>query len=618
MCGVSAIFSSRPDGLEAAITRMVEVQDHRGPDGRGVLVDLVGDGAHFALGQNRLSIIDLTEHGSQPMRSRDGRFVLVYNGEVYNYLEIAADLDRSDLPETFGDTAVVLAALVKWGPQALPRFNGMWALLLYDTVARTLLISRDRFGVKPLYVYRNGTEFVVASEIKAILAAVRTRPFVNPDVAIPYLTRGLLNVSNQTFLTGIEQFPPASYQLFNLRNGQAVRPSQKFWQHPIEYGAQPAPGAVTPEEVRAVFLDAVTLRLRSDVPIGVLLSGGVDSSSIVGGIASTGNLGNVSVLAVTSNDPSANEERFIDLMASYVKVVPHKVNVSSDPRALLDRVTQASWYNAEPLCGVSDIAHLRLMELARSRGIKVMLSGQGADEQLGGYNKFFYFWLQELLRGRNYFAAAKTVAQFAINSHTLYEFRISEAIRYLQRSRLAGPGVITEEHAHRDSLNIGLQESYAHREFIDLTQTSVPALLHYEDRMSMSRSVEIRVPFLDYRVVECLARVHPSEKFAGGRTKSIFRDAIKGLVPHGIRYRRDKKGFTVPEDRWMRNDFRTEIADVFNSNMMAEQLGLIDAARLRSLYSQFVDGGGVLNGRHFFRAYAFEIFLRRFRPSGTA
>jgi len=620
VCGISAILTNRPDGLEAAIAAMVSVMNHRGPDGRGTYIDRIGETTYLGLGHNRLSIIDLTEHAAQPMTSRDGRFVLIYNGEVYNYREIARELDRRDLPdEGYGDTAVVLAALARWGPGALAKFNGMWALLFYDTQEKTLLVSRDRFGVKPLYYYRNGHDVVFASEIKGILAANRSSFAVNPDVAIPYLTRGLLNVSLDTFFSGIQQFPPASYQVLDLQASQSAAPApQRYWQHPFEAGEEPAAGTVTPEQLQAVFVDAVTLRLRSDVPVGVLLSGGVDSSSIVGAVARAGALGNLTVLSVVSDDPFANEERFIDLMAAFVDVVPQKVNVSTDPLGLLSRLSEASWFNDAPLSGIADIAHLRLMERADSLGIKVLLSGQGADEQLGGYNKFLYFWLQEQLRHGQYLPAAKTLAEFALHSNTLYEFRISEAVRYLGSARLARSTFIPREHQQRDHLDIGSQGSYAKREWIDLVKTSVPSLLHQEDRMSMSQSVEIRVPFLDYRLVELLARVHPSEKFAGGCTKSIFRKAMTGVVPPAIQYRRDKKGFTVPEDSWMKGAFKPAVMGAFHSDMMAADLGLIEAGKLRDMYAGFVRGRGYLNGRHFFRVYAFEMFLRRFLKNGFA
>jgi asparagine synthase (glutamine-hydrolysing) len=615
MCGISVIVSPDASALPEAIGRMVASMHHRGPDGTGTYLDRVSDAVSLALGHNRLAIIDLTDHAAQPMRSLDGRYVLVYNGEVYNYREIAAELDRAELPaEGTGDTAVVLAAITKWGPAALAKFNGMWSLALYDTRERTLLVSRDRFGVKPLYYCQEGATLYFASEIKAILLASRARLRINPDVAIPYLTRGLLNFSEGTFFDGVRQFPPASYQVIDLRSTAArfVPAPRRYWRHPYENGEVPAVGRVSADEVRSLFMDAVTLRLRSDVPVGVLLSGGIDSSSIVGAIARTTSLDNLTVLSVTSDDRTLNEEPFVDLMARHVNLTPQKFNVSRDPESLLASVSDACWFNDEPVCGIADIAHLRLMEGARARGIKVLLSGQGADEQLGGYNKFLYFWMQSLIKDGRYGKALQTFLQSATHSHTLYEFRLSEAIRYIGRSRLATKTFIAPVHQHRDAADLGLQGSYASREWIDLVRTSVPALLHYEDRMSMSRSVEVRVPFLDYRLVECLARVHPSEKFEGGWSKAIFRKAIVGLVPRQIQYRRDKKGFGVPEDDWMKHVLRPHLEEMFAPGMMAETLGLVDSCKLREMYSRFVSGSGYLNGRHFCRVYAFEAFARRF------
>jgi asparagine synthase (glutamine-hydrolysing) len=617
MCGISGIITPRADGAEAAIDRMVAVMNHRGPDGRGAWVRTISEACTLALGHNRLSIIDLSDHAAQPMTSGDGRHVLVFNGEVYNYREIAAQLDAAHRPAPgAGDTAVVLAAFRQWGPAALSRFNGMWALLLYDAGAKTLLLARDRFGVKPLYYYHDGAQLFLGSEVKAILAASGARLTVNPDTAIPYLTRGLLNCTEDSFFTGVQQFPPASYAVLDLTCPPPARPAtERYWRHPFEKGELPVAGRVSPEEIRATFLDAVTLRLRSDVPVGVLLSGGVDSSSIVGAIGQAGALENVTVLSVTSDDPAANEEPFIDIMARFSHLTPQKVNVSNDPMALLERLSESCWFNDEPVCGVSDIAERRLMELARSHGIKVLLSGQGADEQLGGYNKFFYFYLRSLLEAGRPLAAARTLAQFARHSNTLFEFRLSEAIRYIGRSRLASDTFIAPAHQHRDTIDIGYHGSYPKREWIDLVQTSVPALLHYEDRMSMSQSVEVRVPFLDYRLVEMLAAVHPSEKFDGGWTKSIFRKAIAGLVPKEIQYRRDKKGFNVPETRWMRGVFAPSTKALFASGLEAHRLGFLDAGALQRSYARFLDCKGYLNGRHFFRVYAFEAFLRRFADS---
>jgi len=614
MCGISLCCLADQSKVRTTIGKMVATLRHRGPDGDGLFTDILTDRRSIGMGHNRLSIIDLTDHASQPMQSTDGRYVLIYNGEVYNYREISQQLAPGDLPGgTFGDTAVVLAALIKWGPAALQRFNGMWALALLDRREQTLFISRDRFGKKPLYVYQDGASFYLASEVKAILVGTELRFRINPSVAVPYLTRGLLDFSDDTFFEGIRQFPAASFQVLKLDcDARIGHEAQRYWTHPLECGREPERGSVSPRQLRETFVDAVNLRLRSDVPVGVLLSGGVDSSSILGAIADTRQLGNVAVLSVISDDPGSSEESFINAMARYAGCSTHKVNVSVNSNALMDTVSEATWFNDAPLGAISSLAHLDLMRRAAERRIKVLLTGQGADEQLGGYNKFLYFYLLELLKSGRYAALARTMLQFAYGSNTYREFRISEAMRYIGSKRLAHDTYIAPAYQRFDSVDIGFHGSYTRREWIDLTKTSVPALLHSEDRMSMSRSVEMRVPFLDYRLVELLARVHPSEKFEGGWTKSIFRKSIEGLVPEEIRFRRDKKGFTVPGDDWMRADRNGRLRGIFEAEMMMEGLGFVNSTKLRAAYAKFRRASGYLNGRQFFRAYAFETFLRRF------
>jgi asparagine synthase (glutamine-hydrolysing) len=597
---------------------MTTITCHRGPDATGNYVDQVADGRFLALGHNRLSIIDLSEHAAQPMTTPDGRYTLVYNGEVYNYRELARELaGRELLDVAAGDTAVVLTALVEWGADALARFNGMWALVLYDRQAQTLLISRDRFGKKPLYYYQDGDSVFLASEIKAILSATDRRFSINAHVAIPFLTRGLVDVSNHTLFEDVKQFPAAGVEVIHLdRTAWTVGSDfRRYWRHPFEMGFEPTRGAVSPGQIRDLFLDAVSLRLRSDVPVGILLSGGLDSSSILGAVAELRSLQDVAVLSVISDDREASEEPFIDAMTAHVGAEAHKFNASTDPLDLLDDLPSACWYNDGPISSLSSLTHLALMKMAKKKRVKVLLTGQGADEQLGGYNKFFYFYLLECVRQGRLLSALTTVAQFSRNSSTLAEFRLSEATRYIGRKRLAKTSFIAAAHRGRDTLDIGYNGSYARREWIDITKTSVPALLHSEDRMSMSQSLEMRVPFLDYRLVELLAGVHPSEKFEGGWTKAIFRQAIEGLVPKEIQYRRDKKGFKVPSDAWMRGDLKGRMHEMFRSELLLETAGLVESGKLLRMYEAFTEGRGHLNGRMFFRAYSLEVFMRTFSES---
>ncbi len=614
MCGLSAIFAKLPFQLESDISRMVSAMSHRGPDGTGIFIDEVNSSTSLALGHNRLSILDLSPDGAQPMKSSCGRYVLVLNGEVYNYREIASELDVDERPRgSFGDTAVVLAALKKWGSAALSRFNGMWALLFYDSLQGTLLVSRDRFGKKPLYFFQNESRLYFASEIKAILAVSNSKQSFNINCIVPYLTRGLLNFSDQTFFNNIFAFPAASFQIINLHDALPQEMQfTRYWLHPYEVGSMEYLPHCSYDEVRELFIDAVRLRLRSDVPVGVLLSGGLDSSAITGAISSFQSLDNISLLSVISDDSAASEETFIDCMANHVHHAVEKTNVSLAPLSLLGEVSSCSFSHDQPILGISDIAHFKMMQRAHSIGVKVLLSGQGADEQLGGYNKFFYFYLQELIRSGQYVQACKLLAQSAWNSNTLYEFRLSEARRYLSMKAFRQIDYIAPEYCDLDGVNTSYQGSYSMREWLDITSLSLPALLHFEDRNSMSVSTEVRAPFLDYRLVDLLARINPAEKFEGGWTKSIFRKAITGLVPREIQYRRDKKGFNVPEDLWMRTCYQPAMLDVFGSDMLSDSLGFLNGNKLREAYLGFVAGKGWLNGRQFMRAYALELFLRRF------
>jgi asparagine synthase (glutamine-hydrolysing) len=615
MCGISAIVGTDRGLSDRLVRRMAALQHHRGPDGTGVAIERSGDSVWLALGHNRLAILDLTEAAAQPMVSADQRFVLIYNGEVYNYLEIARELPENARPAPgSGDTAVILAALSTWGPKALNRFNGMWSLLLFDRQERTLLISRDRFGVKPLCYGFGPTGLVLASEVKAVLMGLGARVRLNPNATIPYLTRGLMDFSEDTFFEGVRQFPPASYVVLDLSSVPTrMPPAERYWLHPFECGQTPRRGFLKPEDLRSLFEDAVSLRLRSDVPVGVLLSGGVDSSAILGAARTALPAGDLRVLAVTSEDPESNEEPFIDLASNWNNVSASKVNVSRDPMLLFKQVGESCWYNDAPLTSVAAVAHRMLMQRASDLGLKVLLSGQGADEQLAGYNKFLYFYAIDLLRKGNLSEASTLLFQFALKSNTLYEFRIAEALRYVGRERLVSGTFIARAHHKRDYVNIGLSGTFARREWLDIAKTSVPALLHYEDRMSMSHSVEIRVPFLDYRVVEALAQVDVADKLAGGWTKALFRDAIAGLVPPEIQFRKDKRGFTVPDDVWVSGQYRPELDRTFKAPMLAAELGIIDPSRLLEQYRKFCSGRGYLTGRHFFRMFALESFLRRFQ-----
>ena len=610
MCGISGIISRKNTSLVQPLNSMVATQRHRGPDGQGTHFDKLDSFYNIGLGHNRLAILDLSEHSKQPMVSQDGNFALSYNGEIYNFQELATELGLvHNCNSVRGDTEVVFEALRRWGPEAFSRFNGMWAILFYDRLSHTLLVSRDRLGIKPLYVCKHDDNVYFASEIKAILNATNHKFRLNPNVAVPYLTRGLLDIGSETFFQGITAFQPGTYQLIDLKKVDMSDPTP-FWLHPFKRGKLET--TKNSSSVKEVLLDSVKIQLRSDVPIAVLLSGGIDSSAITGAATKYLGMGNVATLSVVSDEPDCDESRFISVMAKHVMINPILVNVSTNPLSMLEMIPEATWSNDQPLCGLSDVAHLLLMQQAKKLGFKVLLSGQGADEEFGGYNKFFYFYIQDLLKQGHYFLAIKIILASVCRTKTLWEFRWSEALRYLNPTKLEQMTFIRPEVESAGSVNAGLGNSYQERECKDLLELSLPQLLHFEDRLSMSQSIEVRVPFLDHRLVELAATISPNDKFRGGWSKSILRDAIAEIVPPSIRFRKDKKGFTIPEAKWMRNEFVRPYQNMLAKPMLAHTFGIIDQEKATSQYASFLKGKGFLNARHFFRLYLFEAFLRRF------
>lgn len=615
MCGIVGIIRKGPENPAAAVSGMLSVIPHRGPDDTGAFVENIGETAWLGLGHNRLSILDLTVRGHQPMKSPDGRYVLVYNGEVYNYLEIARELGcDAVLDISSGDTAVVLAALIKWGTEAFKRFNGMWALAFYDRSKGTLLLSRDRMGVKPLYYYRDEQQFIFASEIKAILQACGRRLGVNRKVAARYLLQSVLDAQPETFFEGIYQFPPAGFAVIDLKKPvDQDPPFQVFWRHPYELDMNGAADSPSAEELRETFIDAVRLRLRSDVPLGVLLSGGIDSSSIVGAVGKLGMLDNLQVLSVVSDDVESNEEPFIDLMAEFSGCRVSKFNADRDPDILLDSLPDACWYNDEPLGGLPSVAHRNLMKIARDNGITVLITGQGSDEQLGGYNKFLYFYLQDCLRHWRWPEALSMLWGCAKEGTIISEFRWREAKRYLPGlAKRSGSQYLDPTISDADLVDTRLGKSYQEREWRDIRYLSIPVLLHYEDRMSMSWSREMRVPFMDYRLVELLGKTPPSAKLQAGWTKAIFRKAMEGIIPKEIQYRKDKRGFNLPVEKWMRGVLRQRFSGMFDNAMLAEDQGFISRRAVRAMFMDFLEGKSFVNHKDIFNVYCFETWLRRF------
>jgi len=620
MCGVAGIISIRPDpSLGEQLDRMIRIQAHRGPDGRGVWTECVGN-IQVGLASARLAILDLRDAAGQPMTCEDGRHVLVYNGEVYNYRELRAELQGLGVMfGTSGDTEVVLRALVQWGTAAFEKFNGMWGLAWLDRRTGFLVLSRDRLGVKPLYWHRDGERLLFASEIKGILVGAGKRFAANRTAVARYLMQSQLDAQSQTFFAGIESIPAGHYVQLDLRRADLAVQPHRYWtvpEYPLTDGRPP-----DIEQIRETFHDAVRIRLRSDVPVGVLLSGGLDSSSIAAGVRrSLGDGVDLRLFSMVSDEPRYSEAPFIERMAAHLgtgTVIGHVRLDAHEAFRALDTVT---WHNDEPIGSFSTIAHYLLMRLAKDLGVTVILCGQGGDELLCGYLKYWAFYLQSLARAGRWGAAAQVIASATWRGTVLPYVRLNEGKRYLpavlrpKGIDLRGPLLQGTD----SLLDLGLGDGgLVARQRDDLSRLSLPALLHYEDRMSMALSREIRLPFLDHRVVSLLLPLAPQWKLRDGWSKWVFRKAMEPDLPPEITWRKDKQGFDNPQSQWLRKELRGDVETILGDELLTVRAGLIDAAGLRQRYAAYRRQGpdrGALSFKDIFNPLALEIWARRFEP----
>ncbi len=434
MCGIFGVLQPAalrldPDILEAA----ARVQAHRGPDGRGMKSYPLGRNT-LVFAHQRLSIIDLSDAGLQPMEFGDGEGSLIYNGELYNYLELRAELAVAGARfSTRTDTEVLLTALHHWGPErALSSFNWMGALAWLDRAGARLVLACDAGSEKPLYLYADEERFVFASEIKTLLTLLGRKFALDRDVVGQFLFQGMSDASTRTFFDGIRRIEAGTYLVLDLAAEKLQAVTSRF-QAP-RFADDPASLSLDQfiEKLRSLFIDSVRVRLRSDVPVGVLLSGGVDSSSIAAVAQSlVGRDSAPRLLSAISDDPRFDESVHIEVMERHLQQQAQRITLRMTPDRMAAELSEANWYNDAPIAGLSALAHRRLMMRAVELGLTVILSGQGADEILLGYRKFLGFYLQSLLRQGKVFKGVAVLASFIANRSVVAQFEVSDAKRYV-------------------------------------------------------------------------------------------------------------------------------------------------------------------------------------------
>jgi asparagine synthase (glutamine-hydrolysing) len=620
MCGILGCIGPGTRPEEKTFVASLDTIAHRGPDDHGVFVD-----DNVLLGHRRLSILDLSPAGHQPMVDPESGAVIVFNGEIYNYLELRAELtQRGCRFRSQTDTEVLLKAYLEWGPDALKRMNGMWAFAIWLPRQRKLFFARDRFGVKPLY-YLHADGFTFASEPKAILSLRPEQRAVNVKTLYEFIALSQIYVSHASFYKDIALVPPAHCGEYDIehRNLRLWR----YWDYPDSPAEDLKPDQAA-EQFETLFTDAVRLRLRSDVPVGISLSGGLDSSAILAAIA--GKLGGRPVCFTSVfGEKEPSESNWAEAAAKPYAIDP--VEVPAPFHEWLDTQRAISWHSDQPSVSPATYPLWHLMKDARRRGVPVLLEGQGADEALGGYAQYATIILLAHLSSA---ISRPTPARWAhllhvrrrlsatFGSKWLLLWFMRESMPFLASVYRRRMGV-GRELVHKDmvqhALMLGahapLPPSSLHLDRLnsrlrfDHTQAILPGLLQYGDAMSMAHSIEARQPFLDYRLVEWMFSCASAIKYHDGWSKWPLRAFLRNNGQTRIADRVDKKGYPTPSSIWLARD-RGAVPREFLLSSDSLLLEYCDKKAVKALVDRHANSGDISTGYHVYRLFGTELWLR--------
>lgn len=599
MCGIVGIirFDAKPIKKES-LTTMMQTIKHRGPDDEGVFID-----GHVGLGHVRLSILDLSEAGHQPMTDPTGRYTIIQNGESYNYIELREELQSMGYSfRTQTDTEVVLNGYIEWGEKVLDRLNGMFALAIYDKEKQTLFIARDRFGVKPLYYHIGDGQLIFASEIPAILKALPGKPKANENAIFDYLVFNRTDQTEETFFSNIYKLQHGSAITLDLKQSYTKDslPIRK-WYDLAEHVQNLKSEIINlkSEQAKVRYMDlfkkAIELRLRADVPWGVCLSGGIDSSAITATLIREMKKPDVnSYSAVYRKGSWADESEFIK---EFEGIVPHMHYVHPDAEGMLAHLDDYVRIQGEPTPTNSPFALYCVLEEA-SKDVKVILDGQGSDEALAGYEYIPGLYYKTLFTHLKWGRLVKEIVQYAklhkswrhvkYMTFFLLPSRMRTKVRVMQRGYI-NPEFVAK---HKDSViadklygaNTMTEMLIAHFEY------KLEHLNKWGDRDTMAFGVEGRSPFLDKDLVEYSIALKDELKIKGGYTKFILREVMKGIMPEKVRLRVDKRGFSVPMDEWYRTEgFQKLVKEILESESFAKR-GYFMPEEAKKLYERHLKG----------------------------
>lgn len=620
MCGILGWIAGRAESTPDGFSKALDTLAHRGPDDRGVFE---GDG--ILLGHRRLSIIDLSPGGRQPMRDEESGTVIVFNGEIYNYLELRRELElQGHVFRTESDTEVLLHAYLQWGAAALQKLNGMWAFAIWQPAQRKLFIARDRFGVKPLYYCKKPGSFAFASEPKGLLALFPELRKPDDLAVYEFLAQGLLYSSGRSFYQDIQVFPLGHYAEYLAETGQFR--TARYWDYPDAQVSSGGHAQDAVAEFSGLFEDAVRLRLRSDVPVGITLSGGLDSTAVLAAASHKSRGVHVCFTSVYS-EKERGEASWARIATEPYGMSPVEVEASKDN--WLDTMQQISWHMDGPGYSPAVYPLWHLMGAARKQGVPVLLEGQGADEALGGYPQYAIISLLALLKRPGGVAklrgAGKTwsnlCATFTARWALLWLIRESFPGLIAYRRRHAGACMTLKQdfraEMEKQSNQVGCLQESQHsltysalnrRLLLDHTRNILPGLLHYGDAISMAHGVESRLPFMDYRLVEWIFAHGDEVKIRDGHTKWILRQYLRSVGQSRIAGRKDKLGYPTPVDSWLSENNGAAVRELLLAPG-ARIARFSDLRRIERLLDRHLAGRAGA-GNNLYRLVSTELWLR--------
>jgi asparagine synthase (glutamine-hydrolysing) len=639
MCGICGIVSVKTETDVRTVWEMVELGVHRGPDGSKVsfatehgFENLSTSNGNpitswCSLGHSRLTILDLTSASDQPFISADKRYSLVYNGEIYNYLELKNELESLGVEfSTEGDTEVLFQSLILWGHEAIHRLRGMFAFVFIDSQEKSVLLARDRYGIKPLHYFVDSGVLYFASEIKQFTKLECWNPIVNEEVALQFLLYGVTDHRAETFFKHVHRLLPGHYIEFGDSSKGKVEQVQ-WAKKKANHRGKTYSDAV--DAYRNDFEDSIRVHLRSDVPVGSCLSGGLDSSAIVGVASSILPIQSVQTFTATSEQESIDESKYVNAVVQLNNCQAHFVRPTAE--RLFEDLEKLVWHQDEPFGGTSIFAQWCVFSSIKSAGVKVVLDGQGADEQLAGYNSFLLTYLTSLIRRGKFFSLYRNYRQISaagrVNFSAIAKFFIYQTFSFAFVSKIAktlgiasqngfnwiNPGII-ERNQIKDPFR---QNGKVPRTISDLssqmTRTSnLPMLLRFEDRNSMAHGVESRVPFVDYKLFD-LVEDFPDEFFIDGTyTKKILRDSLSDYLPDEVRTRTDKIGFQTAEEIWLMSNqpkFKQLVSDAVH------ECPQFFSERTLEICSEIISGRRAFSNLPW-RVISFGLWAKTFKVKG--